>query len=147
MTSERPVVRKAAQLVALVSELRDDFSQDAGDLPHPVYWPSLSAEDAVEKLEELRRWVAVLAVRFPSLVKLPECWWQHNDLIELLAALRDCERGCYARTAPPTAAADWHQVLRNLEQRLDMWIRRLPCSAPGIGHRLERQSPTPSPFE
>lgn len=42
---------------------------------------------------------------------VPACRYRHNHLVEALAALRDYERGCFAATAPPTAAVDWQPAL------------------------------------
>jgi hypothetical protein len=113
-------------------------------------WPSLSAEDQTKELDDLRAWVDQLAVRFPLLVKLPTCWSQHNDLVEVLASLRDAERGCYAETAPLAAAAEWHRILRETEARLDHWIKRLRCGVAARGHVTGRTadpevSPTRTP--
>jgi hypothetical protein len=44
-----------------------------------------------------------------------------------LAALRDHERGCYAPTAPPTGAVEFHRALRDIEVRLKTWVADLRC--------------------
>ena len=100
----------------------------------PVHWPQLTAEEAAEEWPALREWVGQLADRFPRAIRLPACWWRHNDLVESLAALRDHERGCFAPTAPATAAVDWQRALRDTEARLDVWIKRLTCTVPGREH-------------
>jgi hypothetical protein len=105
-----------------------------------MHWPSLSAEDQTKELDDLRAWVDQLAVRFPLLVKLPACWSQHNDLVEVLASLRDAERGCYAEGAPLTAPAEWHRIVREMEARLDHWIKRLQCGVAARGHVASRRA-------
>jgi hypothetical protein len=134
VSPERRVVRQAAQLVALAKGLRNDLDDDSGELPHPIHWPSLTAEEARQEWDELRRWVRQLRARFPNITRLPECWWQHNDLVEILAALRDYERACFSPTAPATAAVEWQRALRDMEIRMEIWIKRFTCTVPGRGH-------------
>jgi hypothetical protein len=134
VSSERRVVRQAAQLVALAHGLRNDLVEDAEALPHPIHWPSLTAEEAEQEWDELCRWVHRLCARFPNLTRVPDCWWQHNDLVEILSALRDYERACFTSTAPATAAVEWHRALRDMEIRMEIWIKRFTCTVPGRGH-------------
>jgi hypothetical protein len=128
------VVKKAAQLVALANELRMDGIGDGDDFPHPIFWPALSAEEAREEWDELRAWVNLLRARFPNLTRIPECWWRHNDLVELLVALRDYERACFSPTAPATAGIEWHRALRDMEIRMELWVKKLACGVAGRGH-------------
>ena len=137
MTTERGVVRRAAQLVALADGLRQEGLADDDDpLPHPVFWPALTADEAAAEWDDLRRWVHRLLARFPNAIRLPECWWRHNDLVEVLAALRDFERACFTPTSPATAAVEWQRALRDMENRMETWIKRFTCSVPGRGHEL-----------
>ncbi|HZC51167.1 MAG TPA: hypothetical protein VE441_01530 [Mycobacterium sp.] len=162
------MVRKAAQLVALADGLSQDglgrLAQD--EAPRPVHWPDLTSEEAVEEWNELRLWVERLRVRFPNAIRLPDCWWRHNDLVEVLAGLRDFERVCFGETAPATAPVEWQRALRDMETRIEIWIKRFTCSVPGRGHdplelreakppgwdefveadaQRRRESPTPTP--
>lgn len=100
----------------------------------PVSWPSLSPTEAKEEWPALFDWVQVLRARYPNGTRLPDCWWQHNDLVEALSALRDCEQVCFAAKAPATAPVEWHRAFRDIEQRLETWIRRLTCSVASRGH-------------
>lgn len=100
-----------------------------------VYWPILTDEEALEEWQRLRIWVELLRARFPNSLRLPDCWWQHNDLVEALSALRDHERASYAPEAPGTGPVDFHRALRDLEARIDTWIKRFTCTMPGRGHR------------
>jgi hypothetical protein len=136
VSSERRVLRQAAQLVALAHGLRNDLADDGEALPHPIHWPSLTAEEAEQEWDELRRWVDRLCARFPNLTRVPDCWWQHNELVEIFAALRDYERACFTSTAPATAAVEWHRALRDMEIRMEIWIKRFTCTVPGRGHAL-----------
>jgi hypothetical protein len=136
VSTERRIVRKAAQLVALAHELRDEGLADAADLPHPIFWPALAGEEAKQEWDTLRRWVDQLRARYPNLTRLPDCWWRHNDLVEVLAALRDFEGACFSATAPATAAVEWQRALRDMEVRMEIWIKRFACSVPGRGHDL-----------
>jgi hypothetical protein len=106
--------------------------------PRPIHWPSLIPGEAAEEWEALRQWVEALRIRFPHAVRLPNCWWQHNDLVEALSALRDHERASYADTASATGPVDWHRAFRDIEQRLEVWIKRLGCTS-DRGHQPPAQ--------
>jgi hypothetical protein len=136
VSTERRIVRKAAQLVAIAHELRDNELADAGELPHPIFWPALTADEAEQEWDLLRRWVDQLRVRYANLTRVPDCWWRHNDLVEVLAALRDFEGACFSATAPATAAVEWQRALRDMEIRMELWIKRFTCVVPGRGHDL-----------
>lgn len=100
----------------------------------PAHSPSLSAEEAPLEWEDLRRWVEQYRQRYPIVPALPECWWRHNNIVELLAALRDHERFSYGRAAPGTAGMEWQRARQQAELQLEFWIKRLPCGTPGRGH-------------
>lgn len=137
--TEKPIVRKAAQLVALAHELREE-GLGKGDQQHPIFWPALRAEEAKREWDALRRWVEQLRIRYPNLVRLPECWWRHNDLVEVLSALRDHERACFNPLAPATAAVEWQRALRDMEIRMEIWIKRFTCNVPGRCHETQVSS-------
>jgi hypothetical protein len=104
------------------------------DPPRPIYWPGLLAGEARREWEDLLHWVTKLRTRFPNVIRLPECWWRHNDLVEVLAALRDYERASYSPASPATAPVEWHRALRDMEMRIEIWIKRFTCGVPGRGH-------------
>jgi hypothetical protein len=118
--------------------LRETARESHKNDPHPtegtVLWPILTTVEAIEEWPKLLAWVELLRVRFPNAVRLPDCWWQHNDLVEALSALRDYERACYAPHASSTAPVDWHRAFRDIEARIEVWIRRFTCTVPGRGH-------------
>jgi hypothetical protein len=101
----------------------------------PLHWPTLIADETPDEWRSLRQWVDQLYTRFPHAVRVPPCWWQHNDLVELLSALRDYERASYASDAAPTAAVDWHRAFREIESRMELWIKRFSCGLSGREHR------------
>ena len=82
----------------------------------------------------MRQWVEHLVHRFPNIARLPDCWWRHNDLVEVLSALRDYERACFAITAPATGPIEWQRALRDVEIRIEIWTKRFTCNVPGRGH-------------
>jgi hypothetical protein len=94
----------------------------AGPLAHatgPVHLHSLLGDERERALAGLRPWVDQLIARFTIEPRvIPACWERHNGTVEALLALRDYERGCYAHTAPPTAAVDWLRALRDIQQVL-----------------------------
>ena len=105
----------------------------------PISWPALTSEEAAEEWDGLRMWVTTLMVRFPNAIRLPDCWWQHNDLVEVLVALRDFERACFSSSAPGTAAVEWQRAMRDMEMRMDVWIKRFSCNVPGREHGTARE--------
>lgn len=113
--------------------------------PRPIHWPSLKpSNEARDEWNSLRIWVEHLRVRFPNAIRLPDCWWRHNDLVEVLAALRDHERASYHPTASATGPVEWQRALRDMETRIDIWIKRFNCTVPGRRHEL---LPVPVPTE
>lgn len=109
-----------------------------GDADAPagsVHWPTLTADEAVYEWDALLTWVSGFMARYPNGVRIPDCWWHHTDLVEALSALRDHERASFSRRNSPVAAVEWQRARRDVEQSLELWIRRLPCAVPGRGHR------------
>jgi hypothetical protein len=94
----------------------------------------MPADEAKAEWESLRGWVENFRSRFPHSVKIPNCWYLHSDLVEALSALRDYERSSFSSTAPPTAAVEWHRAFRDMESRMEGWIKRFTCTVPGRGH-------------
>jgi hypothetical protein len=117
----------------------DDFDEMRG----PTYWPTLPADEAEAEWDSLRRWVEGFRSRFPHAVKIPDCWFMHGDLAEALSALRDHERASFSSTAPPTAAVEWHRACREMEVRMEGWIKRFTCTIPGRGHEPAAVSDPP----
>jgi hypothetical protein len=107
-----------------------DLRELADAFGAPLFWPDLPAERAAEEWQALAEWVGHVVARFDwDSHVVPACWWRHNHLVEALAALRDHERGCYAPTAPPTGAVEFHRALRDVESRLKGWVADLRCDA------------------
>ena len=105
--------------------------------PHPIHWPSLKPSDeARDEWNSLRAWVEHLRVRFPNAIRLPDCWWRHNDLVEVLAALRDYESASYHPSASATGPVEWQRALRDMETRIDIWIKRFNCTVAERGHEV-----------
>lgn len=127
------------------AQLREAATRRRGSQPAPVHWPSLKADEAAEEWDALREWVERLRVRFPHALRLPDCWWQHNDLVEILAALRDCERACYAATSAATGPIEWHRALRDVEPRVEAWTKRFGCAVTGRGHESVSQPASEPP--
>jgi hypothetical protein len=130
-TSAASIKAIADNTRAMLAGQRDRFITDG----EPIFWPALTRQEAEEEWPRLYAWVEHLKARYPNGVRLPDCWWQHSDLIEALAALRDFERGCFAPRGKPTAAVEWQRAFRDTETRLELWIRRLPCAVTGRGHQ------------
>jgi hypothetical protein len=109
----------------------DDTEPEIDDIPGATYWPSIPADQAEHEWHELRTWVDQLRQRFAHLDHhvIPRCWWQHNEHVEALCALRDHERSSYADTAPATAPLDWIRALRDTATLLRTWTADQACGA------------------
>ena len=128
--NDSPVV---AALTELSARLAD--GSDFDELEGPIYWPTRDPELVEFDWPSLAAWVRRLRARFPHLIaRIPDCWYRHNDLVEALLALRDCERACYTASSPASAAVEWHRAFRDMEARWDGWIKRFTCTVPGKGH-------------
>ena len=58
---------------------------------------------------------------------IPACWWQHNEHVEALVALRDHEQVSFSEIAPATAPLDWFRALRDITTLLRAWTADLAC--------------------
>ncbi|MFC6706834.1 hypothetical protein [Flexivirga alba] len=88
-------------------------------------------------LEDLRGWVTQLIDRYTlDLRTIPPCWDRHNAIVEALAALRDCERGCYDLDATPSSGIDWLRALSDVTAYLREQTARTGCAA--TEHRRDR---------
>lgn len=119
---------------------------ERGSALGPVHWPSLTADDAAEEWEALRIWVNELLDRYHEIARLPDCWWRHNDFVEVLSALRDYERACFGKRAPLTGPVEWQRALRDIENRLEFWSKRLMCAVRGRGHEMTQPCGETSPW-
>lgn len=140
MTSGAAEADRIQRLEAMRERMRADSFNDHDDSPSPIWWPALTAEEAEAEWNPLRRWVHELRIRFPNGLRIPDCWWRHNDLVEALSALRDYERACFSPTAPATAAVEWHRAFRDMSSCMEMWIKRFTCFVADRGHDV----PTPN---
>ncbi|EWT03732.1 hypothetical protein N864_19005 [Intrasporangium chromatireducens Q5-1] len=57
-------------------------------------------------------------------------------MVEILAALRDHERGCYADTAAPTAGMEFIRALYDARRVLEDLVSRTGCTP--FEHRADR---------
>jgi hypothetical protein len=131
-STESPIVAALTDLTSRLSSEGGDFDEFGG----PIYWPTREPEQAEFDWPALAAWVHRLRERFPHTTgRIPDCWYRHNDLVEVLLALRDHERVSYSSTAPASAAVEWHRAFRDMEVRWDGWIKRFTCTVPGRGHQ------------
>jgi hypothetical protein len=120
----------------------EEFDDDTKPSDPPIHWPSLTPPEAAAEWQALYGWVVTLQHRFRGMVRLPPCWYRHNDLVEALSALRDHERISYSDAAAPTAAVTWHTAFRDIETRLRTWITELRCGGDPDYHDRTVHTPT-----
>jgi hypothetical protein len=106
---------------AFASNGSGELAED--EIPAATHWPSIPVVDLAGEWTELRAWVIELKVRFDSVDHhvVPDCWWQHNEHVEALAALRDHERASFSDMAPATAPVDWFRAFRDITALLRSW--------------------------
>lgn len=109
-----------------------------------MHVPTLTHAARGTLLDDLAPWVDTLTRRFAMDVRtLPPCWDRHNGMVEVLAALRDYERGAFVGTAPPTAAIDWLRAVRDALAFLRDLGALTQCAA--REHRPDPERPTLQP--
>lgn len=94
----------------------------------PICWAAHTPEDQRLLLEELDLWVAWLAHHYAlDRRHVPECWAQHWELIEELAALHLAWEGAFATTAQADAPLAWHERFAAARSRLADWVSKTGC--------------------
>jgi len=113
-----------------------DTMDEPPPLPEALHWPSIPADEAAEEWEDLRAWVSELLSRFEFIDHhyVPACWWQHNELVEVLSALRGHESMSFVPGQPPTAATDFFRAMRDLLGIAKSWTDDLGCAAGHTTH-------------
>ncbi|MHB8220773.1 MAG: hypothetical protein ACYDHU_10710 [Acidimicrobiales bacterium] len=116
----------------------DDTMAEAPVIPEVLHWPDIPPDEIESAWEDLRAWVTELLARFAWIDHhvVPDCWWRHSELVELLSALRGHEQMAFLPGQPPTAAADWFRAMRDLLGMARAWVAESGCAA---GH-IERPS-------
>ncbi|WP_185996260.1 hypothetical protein [Nocardioides campestrisoli] len=111
-----------------------DFLRD--DLPGPVNWNLLTADEAQYEWHDLDRWVKWLKTSHglpPSIV--PPFYYLHDELVWELSALHTHWLSCYHQTASPSAPIAWRRDFEDAKHRLRDWVAV-------SGTRLDRDRPT-----
>ena len=123
---------------------QDPFERTFGQLRGPVHWPSLTEDEARDRMQELDEWVRHLVRRFavePRII--PPCWAQHGALVVAERGEDLHERADYADTASPTAAMDFVRALHDAEIFLSQHVAKTQCSV--AGHRDDLIAPWLTP--
>lgn len=126
----------------------DDAFFPRAELPQPfgpavpICWAAQTPDSRRLYLEDLDTWVTWLVVQY-SLDRrhVPECWDEHWELVEELAALHLAWEGAFATTAQADAPLAWHERFAASRSRLAEWASRTGCR-PGA-HR-SRSPGTPA---
>ncbi|MFC5947467.1 hypothetical protein ACFQH9_04155 [Pseudonocardia lutea] len=93
----------------------------------------------------LGRWIAEVFVPWYEITRdeLPDCWPLHRPALVELSWLRSAHAQAYLRSAPPSAAGEWHQRWRpGAVDRLRTVIDRNLC---GPGFHLVPEAERPAP--
>lgn len=117
----------------------DDVTALAGqemDLPRPVNWRTLSAEEAEYEWLALNEWVDWLRHEFglpPSVI--PPAWHRHPELVWELSALHLHWLSAYDPSQHASAPIGWLADFSGAQARLREWVSL-------SGTRLDRDRPT-----
>jgi hypothetical protein len=114
---------------------------DAGDpllddLPGPINWNLLDADQAALEWHDLDRWVKWLKTSHglpPSII--PPFYYLHDELVWELSALHTHWLSCYHPTASSSAPISWRRDFEDSKHRLRDWVAI-------SGTRADRDRPT-----
>jgi len=100
-------------------------------IPEVLFWPDIPPDEIESAWEDLRAWVAELLGRFQWIDHhvVPNCWWRHNELVEVLSAIRGHAQIAFLAGQPPTAATDWFRSMRDLLGMARTWVAESGCAA------------------
>jgi len=106
------------------------------DVPHPVNWRTLTAEDAEYEWLALNEWVDWLRHDFglPASI-IPPYWHRHPELVWELSALHLHWLGAYDPAQHASAPIGWLADFHTAQQRLREWVAL-------SGTRMDRDRPT-----
>lgn len=117
-------------------EITAQVAGDETDVPHPVNWRTLPAEDAEYEWLALNEWVDWLRHDFglPASI-IPPYWHRHPELVWELSALHLHWLGAYDPAQHASAPIGWLADFHAAQQRLREWVAL-------SGTRLDRDRPT-----
>jgi hypothetical protein len=118
----------------ITAEAADDETET--DMPHPVNWRTLTAEEAEYEWLALNEWVDWLRHDFglPASI-IPPYWHRHPELVWELSALHLHWLGAYDPAQHASAPIGWLADFHATQQRLREWVAL-------SGTRLDRDRPT-----
>ncbi len=114
----------------------DTTDETETDVPHPVNWRTLTAEDAEYEWLALNEWVDWLRLEFglPASI-IPPYWHRHPELVWELSALHLHWLGAYDPAQHASAPIGWLADFHAAQARLREWVAL-------SGTRLDRDRPT-----
>lgn len=117
-------------------EITAQAAGDESDVPHPVNWRTLTAEDAEYEWLALNEWVDWLRHEFglPTSI-IPPYWHRHPELVWELSALHLHWLGAYDPAQHASAPIGWLADFHAAQNRLREWVAL-------SGTRLDRDRPT-----
>ncbi|QMW67917.1 hypothetical protein H4N58_08745 [Mumia sp. ZJ1417] len=93
------------------------------ELPAPINWNQLTADEAHYEWHDLDQWVKWLKDSHglpPSIV--PPFYYLHDELVWELSALHTHWLSCYHQTASPSAPNSWRRDFNDARRRLRDWV-------------------------
>ena len=99
------------------SDARSEPSEPVGGFS--VNWRELDDNQAHAEWVALRAFVEWLTVRYHLPVSMvPNCWWQHGDLVEELSALHAAHQAAFDETDAGFGPLNWHERFATAQARL-----------------------------
>lgn len=106
------------------------------EIPRPVNWNLLTAEEAQGEWLDLNAWVDWIRRSYGLPVAVvPPLWHRHDELVWELSALHIAWLNAYDPEAPPSAPLAWHREFAEARHRLRDWVS-------ACGTKTDRDRPT-----
>ncbi|WP_439593068.1 hypothetical protein [Microbacterium sp.] len=84
-----------------------------------INWRYLTSGEAEQVWADLRDWVEWFTVRYRVPIStVPNCWWQHEQLVEELSALHTAHVVCFDDADTGLGPVGWHERLAIARPRL-----------------------------
>ncbi|WP_113718111.1 hypothetical protein [Arthrobacter dokdonensis] len=125
---------------ALFNDIASGSSQGGapGGLTEPTHrWRDLDSVTAPKAWTALGRWVSWLVATYRLTTSVvPDCWWQHPELVAELYALQKAELASYTPTDPGFGPLGFHERLPLAIERLRQETRTIGC----VGLQAHREA-------
>lgn len=123
----------------------DDFPELEEPIPAVVNWRTINDDLAQRALAELTGWVAWFVHRYRiSSRKIPDCWHEHDALVEELSALHGAWKVAFTEAEAGNGPIAWHERMILCLGRITELHYGGECSRSEGHYAGARRSPLPA---